>query len=410
MSLKVVFVTSAQPSANPRMVKSALTLSSAGYDVTVIYARISAWASDFDQQLFQDQKNIKWIGVGLLNSKSIVHFCFRLRQMFWRLVNFFTYCHFVRTAKSFTLYSQELTAAALKHKADLYIGHNLGALRAVVLAAQKYKSKCIFDLEDYYSGEFEKDSFDYKLIVQYEKRFIPQLNHVTASSPLIADLYKSSFPDIGSSIVLNVFPLKYINKEIIRFNKKPLKLFWFSQFVGLERGLQNILKAIACFEAGQIHFTILGNCNDQRKEYLSKLISTLSISESDIYFHKVISEVDLFKLMTTHHVGIASEIPSLLNKDICMSNKMFSYLLAGLALVVSDTKGQSSFLNTYPNIGFIYDNDDHQRLVQGLKNYIENPHLLNHHRENALALANSKYNWESQSTNLVSLIECLTKR
>ena len=122
MSLKVVFVTSAQPSANPRMLKSALTLYNLGYDVTVIYARISEWADKFDKNLFQNQKNIKWIGVGVSNRKTFLDYYYRARQKIWKIFSFLTLSGSFLNARGFTLYSQELESAALKIKADLYIG------------------------------------------------------------------------------------------------------------------------------------------------------------------------------------------------------------------------------------------------------------------------------------------------
>jgi glycosyltransferase involved in cell wall biosynthesis len=409
MAIKVVFVTSAQPSANPRMVKSAVTLSSLGFEVTVIYARISQWASKFDSLLFQNEKKINWIGVGLSDNKSILHYYFRIRQKWWRIFNFLTYTRYIQTAKSLTLYSQELTSATLAHKADLYIGHNLGALRAVVKSAQQYSAKCIFDFEDYYSGEFDESSFDYKLIKLYEQAYIPLVDYATVSSPFIAELYQSNFPALKMSILLNVFPNKFRNKEIRRFNSGPLKLFWFSQFVGLERGLQNVLKAVSYFSKGQIQFTILGNCDSNRKEKLLALAEQLNLSISDIQFKDVLLESELFKLMETHHIGIAAEIPSLLNKDLCLSNKLFSYLLSGLALVVSNTKGQYAFMEQHPEIGFTYDYGDHKKLVQILETYLQNPDLLQSQRENALALATTTFNWEFQSASWISLIDDLVE-
>ena len=409
MSLKVVFVTSAQPSANPRMLKSALTLDNLGYDVTVIYARISEWADKFDKNLFQKQKNIKWIGVGVSNKKTFLEYYYRGRQKIWKFLSFLTLSGSFLNARGFTLYSQELEFAALNVKADLYIGHNLGALRAVVLAAKKFNSKSIFDIEDYYSGEYHKKSFYCKLINKYQDLFLNQLSYTTVSSPLIGDLYQSTIDPLKIFTLLNVFSVEYANQKITAFSNRPLKLFWFSQFVGLERGLQIVLKAMSYFGKGEICFTIVGNCNKNHKEYFQKLISELNLSDSDIIFHDAIDESELFSLMQSHHIGIASEVPVLLNKDICLSNKMFSYLLAGLALVVTNTQAQANFLSINSDIGFVFEYNDEKRLVECLRMYIQNPDMLDCHRENALLLAKDKYNWEIQSASWISLVNYLIR-
>jgi glycosyltransferase involved in cell wall biosynthesis len=407
MTKKVVFVTSAQPSANPRMVKSVVSLSSRGFDVTVIYARIAHWATFLDNELFKKENKIKWVGVGLTNNKSILNYYFRARQKCWKLFNFLTGLRFIRSAKSFTMYSQELTFMALRYKADLYIGHNLGALSAVVKAAEKHGVRAIFDFEDYYSGEFCVSSFESKLITEYERSYVPKIAYATVSSPLIRDLYKTIYPNFKSLVLLNVFSIKFRSKEIICFRNVPLKLFWFSQFVGLERGLQNVIKSISYFEKGQIQFTILGNCDCSVKESLLSLATELNLAITDLQFLHPVSEFEIFKLMTTHHIGIASEVPTLLNRDLCLTNKLFCYLLSGLALVSSNTRSQSSFLKQHTEIGFTYDYDNHDQLVHIFKTYIHNPDLLHKHRVNALSLATETYNWEYQSSYWTSLIDNL---
>ncbi|MEY3350987.1 MAG: hypothetical protein RIQ50_1098, partial [Bacteroidota bacterium] len=47
---RLVFVTSAQPAANPRLVKELRWISRFNFTITVIYAPISPWADEFDIQ------------------------------------------------------------------------------------------------------------------------------------------------------------------------------------------------------------------------------------------------------------------------------------------------------------------------------------------------------------------------
>lgn len=407
MASKVVFVTSAQPSANPRMLKSAMTLSELGYDVTVIYARISSWANEFDSQIFESNERIKWIGVGLLNGKSIFNYYFRVRQFLWKLLEQLISCKYLSTARGFTMYSQELEKTALQHKADLYIGHNLGALRAVVIAAEKINSLSIFDFEDYHRGEHHKESIIYQLVKKYESVYVPRLNYSTASSYLITELYKSTFQEIRIQTVLNVFSVKNAVDQIKPYSSTPLKLLWFSQFVGFQRGLQNVLKAISYFGKSEIQLTIIGNCNSEVKKYFLKLISDLQISEYDINFCEVVPEIELFRIMETHHVGIAAEMVNVLNREVCLTNKVFCYMLGGLALAVSNTKAQIELLTASKKIGFVYDTNDEQTLVDGLRKYIQYPELLQNDRENSLLLAKETYNWEVQSLAWTALIKQL---
>ena len=45
-------------------------------------------------------------------------------------------------------------------------------------------------------------------------------------------------------------------------------------------------------------------------------------------------------LCRDYHVGLALEMPEPPNRAICLTNKAFTYILAGLAVVFTDTPGQ----------------------------------------------------------------------
>ncbi len=405
MHTKIVFVTSAQPSANPRMLKSVITLFNLGYDVTVIYARISPWANQFDEQLFEQFRKINWVGVGVRNQNSILYYLYRMRQKIWRFYETVLFNISSPSAKSFTMYSQELENKARKQKAHLFIGHNLGALKAIYTASIYNASKAIFDLEDYHRGEHKSDSFYYKVISKYEAFYLPKVNNCTTSSPMIAERYGSHFQELNLKVFLNVFSTTYAPKKVMPFSKKPLKIIWFSQHVGTERGLQLLLKVMKKFDVDELTLTIIGNINVEKRKYFLNFIESHKINKKNINLKEVISEHQLFQELHKHHVGIASEVINLENRDICLTNKLFSYLLSGLAIAASNTAAQSQFFNVNRNLGFVYQINDEESLFQGLKKYIQNPSLLEMHRTNALNLALSKYNWETQSSNWVSFIQ-----
>ena len=51
MGLKIVLITTGQPSCNPRIVKEADALSAAGHEVIVVYNYFIKWADENDQLL-----------------------------------------------------------------------------------------------------------------------------------------------------------------------------------------------------------------------------------------------------------------------------------------------------------------------------------------------------------------------
>ena len=409
MRHKVIFVTSAQPSANPRMLKSAIYLSSLGYQVDVIYARNAPWANHLDSEIFDIYSKINWVGVGPKSQCLISKYLYVLRQKFWRLLFVLSNARIYTGAKGFTLFSQELELEVIDRQADLYIGHNLGALQAVLNASNKFKSPSLFDFEDYHRGEHYFSSIESEMIRLLESRCVPNLSYATTSSPLITEKYKSLFPKNTFKTILNVFSKNYQSKVQSNMDVFPLKLFWFSQHVGLERGLQQILLSMSKVDKDKITLTVVGNCSSSRLVYLKKMIEDLGISEETVQFQGVLNLDSLFELASQHHIGIASEMVSNDNREICLTNKVFSYMLAGLAILASSTQSQSSLFDQNKDIGFLFDLDSPEMIDDILKRYLQDPSLLRSHQNNSLMAGLNKYNWEIESANYISIVQKLIK-
>jgi glycosyltransferase involved in cell wall biosynthesis len=409
MQHKVIFVTSAQPSANPRMLKSAIYLSSLGYLVDVIYARISPWANHLDSQIYDNYRNINWIGVGPKSEFSILKYFYLLRQKFWKYLFILGNAKIYTGAKGFTLLSQELELEVLHRRADLYIGHNLGALQAILTASKIHDAPSLFDFEDYHRGEHKRNSIESEMIRLLESNCVPLLSYAITSSPLITKKYQLLFPKTTFETILNVFSKEYLSKNQSMSDILPIKLFWFSQHVGLERGLQQILLSMSKAGKGKITLTIVGNCSTSRMGYLKKMIDDLGFSEETVQFQGVLNLDNLFELASQHHIGIASEMVSNDNREICLTNKVFSYMLAGLAIIASSTIAQSSLFDQNKDIGFLFNLDKPEMIDDILNTYLQDLSLLRSHQNNSLMAGRNKYNWEIESATYISVLQKVIK-
>jgi glycosyltransferase involved in cell wall biosynthesis len=95
-------------------------------------------------------------------------------------------------------------------------------------------------------------------------------------------------------------------------------------------------------------------------------------------------------------VGLALEQPVSQNRLRTVTNKLFFYMLAGLAVAATDTPGQRGVMETLPQAGFTYRPGDHAALARGLQRYLDEPEALARAREAALEAARSRYCWERE--------------
>ena len=399
----ICIITSGQPSANPRLVKEAITLQENNYEITVFYTPISPWADQFDQQLFSDTPLIKWVRVGYHSTGQKYRYKLaRTRRKFYERLFKYNIGGSGFSEKSISLYSQELKKAVKDYKADLYIAHNLGALPAAVSGAKKNNAFAVFDAEDFHRGEDCEGSLHYNVAKSIEDINFPKLKYITAASPLIGLKYSKLYTSLPVTIINNTFSIKYL-QPFRSANNKTLSLFWFSQIVGGQRGLEGIINGLNLLGDADISFNILGNCPSQYKDHLL----SLSDHPGKINFFPATSLENIFKMASAFDIGIASEIPYCENRDICLTNKIFTYILSGNCILASDTAAQSKFLNENPTIGTLYDHRDINDIAAKLNKLYLNRELVNTCKQASLQLAATKYNWETDASKLLMSVNNL---
>jgi glycosyltransferase involved in cell wall biosynthesis len=400
---KIVIVTSGQPSANPRVVKEATALDAAGYHVTVVYAPLSPWADEFDEQLFSSTPSIQWIRAGAHPVKQPIEYKFaRLRRKLYETIYKKAPALVIHKEYAFVLYAQELKKIAASLQADVFIAHNLGALPAVAAASKKWATKAGFDAEDYHRGEAAIGSGHYNLSVSIEHRYIPALTYISTASPLITATYRQHFSNKDFLTINNVFSKRYL-QPVTENTGGELRLFWFSQTVGQNRGLEQVVAALNLLPALQISLHILGECSAT----YSKQLSAQSNSPAAINFLPATSLENIFRVAASFDIGLASEVPYCENRDICLTNKLFTYLLSSLCLLASDTAAQQDFISTYPQTGLLYKHDDANDLAAKINMLYHDRSLLMNYKRNAHAIASSTLNWEKESEKLLDKISTI---
>lgn len=386
------------------MAKEAVALANRGFIVTVIYANISDWADEFDKTFIKEHSNIKWVAVCKSKRANPTLFkLFRVRRKFWELIfkNFGD--KFNAALKSLVLYSQELEKVALKHKADLFIGHNLGSIKSVVKGGKKFKSKIAFDFEDFHRGESQMDTLQHDLVKIVEDKFVPQLNYATAASPLISQAYKALYPSLPLITINNCFYKSCGFDEVMNLRADRIKLFWFSQYVADGRGIDAVIKAMGLVGGDDFELTLLGNCSKASKNHFLSLAKEFGVNEDQIIFLNPVLESEIVKIAAQHHVGLALEPGRDLNNHIALSNKIFIYLISGNAIIYSKIRGQLRFFEQNKNIGCGFDIGDYVALSEILIEYKRNKALLENHRNNAL-IASETWNWERESEKIIDLV------
>jgi glycosyltransferase involved in cell wall biosynthesis len=402
----IVLITSGQPATNPRLVKEADCLMANGYRVTVLYCYWNKWATLADATMMRGRK-WKIIRVGghprespltYLLTKAILKLTLNISKAFFQ--------------NSLQIYALSratfpLARAAKQICADLYLAHNLAALPAAIQAAKQHKAMAGFDAEDYHREETASNASDFsaQLKVMLEDKYIPQLDYFTTSSSTIADLYKSHY-QYQPMVLRNLLPVepRPLEKQLPD-GPKTLKLFWFSQTIGPNRGIELIVESLKYLKTPRYELHLLG---EPRPGYLKQIVdltATHGIPTTKLHFHPPVPPKRLFQYCCKFDIGLASEPAYCTNNDAALSNKLFTYIQAGLVVLLSDTKAQQAFYDQYPQIGKCYKKDNAAHLAQAIQYYIDYDAELQHTKRANFLLGQHTLNWEQESQQFINKIK-----
>ena len=101
-------------------------------------------------------------------------------------------------------------------------------------------------------------------------------------------------------------------------------------------------------------------------------------------------------------IGIASETGFCLNNNMALSNKLFTYVQCGLAVVASNTPAQYAFMQEHAQTGKIYTNADDLSVI--LTEYHANRDLLFQTKNESFKIGQTLLNWDYESQKFLSLV------
>src|SRR5262249_36928237 len=92
------------------------------------------------------------------------------------------------------------------------------------------------------------------------------------------------------------------------------------------------------------------------------------------------------------------------NRNIALTNKIFSYLLAGIPAILSDIPAHLKFAKEAPGAAFLFETENAQSLANVLDRILGNAPSLGEARSKAYRLAQDRYNWENEQAKLLRIV------
>jgi glycosyltransferase involved in cell wall biosynthesis len=114
---------------------------------------------------------------------------------------------------------------------------------------------------------------------------------------------------------------------------------------------------------------------------------------------------EMERLAAIYDVGLVGETGHTRNRRVSLTNKLFSYLLAGLPVVMSDVPAHRAFAAEAGPAGRLFAADDADSLAAALDELLGDPTILADARGHAYRLGQSRFNWDTEQSVFLDLVE-----
>ncbi len=193
-------------------------------------------------------------------------------------------------------------------------------------------------------------------------------------------------------MIHNTFPLPTREPDFARVDPDTLKLYWFSQTIGPGRGLEDAVAA-AGRASVPIEFTLRGRAQDGYLEGLRQLATTHAPLLTIVHQPPAAPDT-MVELARGYDVGLALEQMDPLNRQLCLTNKAFTYILAGVAVAVTDTPGQHALGIDLGGAAALVPPGDIDALATAFGRWAANPAALDSAKRTAWSAAVRRWHWE----------------
>jgi glycosyltransferase involved in cell wall biosynthesis len=392
---RVTVVTSGHLSTCPRMLKSADALIADGYDVRVIATRHEPWAIDADRDVAARRSwtaetityrrgegaTYWWSGARYRGARAAAAALGPARAPL------------AIVSRAFGRVHTELVRAIAADPGDLIYGGTTGALAAIAEAAGRRRTPYGVDLEDFHSGE--TSGADAPLVdtlaARVERAVLPGAAFVTAGSEAIAGAYNAR-DGVDATVVHNTFALPSRPPDLSRVDPDRLRLYWFSQTIGPGRGLEDAVLALGRSGVAA-HLALRGRPHAGYLEALTTLAATQAPRVEMVHLDPAPPDA-MVDLARGYDVGLALEQMTPRNRQLCLSNKAFTYILAGMAVAVTDTPGQHALGVDLGRAAALVPVGDVEALAAAFARWASDPAELECAKRTAWNAATRRWHWE----------------
>lgn len=393
---------------NPRVLKEAACLAEAGHAVEVLGAWLHPRLRAEDLRILENAAFRFTPVFDAANESSGARLAWMLSRLLTRLSRGGRRKIGIENRWQLGPVVGALGRAARARTFDLAIAHSEPAL-SVVSDLEKRGRRIGIDFEDWFSEDLlpaARRSRPVNLLRRLEQRAVLRGVHASCPTRAMSEALAAEYGCAPPAVVYNAFPwsdrkaMDGLSRD--RAGGRRPTVHWYSQTLGEGRGLEDLLAALPLLRS-EVEVHLRGEPAEGFGPWLASRLP--EAWRERVVVHPLVANSELLSRMSEHDIGFAGEMKYCRNKNLTASNKVLHYLLAGLAVVASDTVGQMEIAAQAPGAMTLYPSGDPGALAQRVDELLIPEGRLGGAKSAALAAAEGTFSWERQKDRLVDAVD-----
>lgn len=292
----------------------------------------------------------------------------------------------------------------LLYHPDLVYANDLDTLTIGYVIARICQAKLIYDSHEIWLQGNKYDSASWlrkKWWIFIEKRLIKKANTVIVTTGYRADYLKKYYLLDDVEVIRNCPSFENVQSSTLLRDEFSIKdnqiILLYQGLLMKKRGIFSIVDAI--IDIPNVSVIFMGMGKDIQK--LLSYIHEKGISDR-AFVKDAVSPEELLAYTASADIGLQLLDNSGINHFSTISNKLFEYIMAGLAIVASDfPEIRNIVVNN--DLGFVVNSEDVEEISKCIKDLTDNHKLLEQCKSNAIKVR-LKYTWEHEEKQLYAII------
>jgi glycosyltransferase involved in cell wall biosynthesis len=243
-----------------------------------------------------------------------------------------------------------------------------------------------------------------RVVAAVERFVLRRVDHtITVVEESKSRLIALGVPGARVSVVSNTPSKARVASLVPRTASDPLKLVYLG-LMEHHRGIATVLDSAKVLMEADVHFhlDLVGDGRDY--QHLRAYAGELGLNASRVTFHGRLSHAEAIRVLGQAHVGL---VPHLATEawNTTISNKLFDYMAAGLAVVTSDAVPSARVVRE-SNAGFVFRSGDGIELADTIRRFLDIS-AWEHCRHAGQDSIRSDYNWEADTRRLLDVVSAV---